>query len=374
MLELNLVPHTLSFRRPAATSRGLLHERRIWFVVARDSHRPDVTGWGECGPIPGLSPDDRPDFAHAIQRMVDEINASSITLRAAHHRAALQVVAGLMAEFAPNLANLPSFAFGLETALLDLLHGGRRRLWETPFARGEIGLDTHGLIWMDTPENILHQIDVKVAAGHRAIKLKVGSLPFDQECELLTEVRRRFAPGQMELRLDANGAFSPDEALDRLNRLAHFEIAFIEQPIPPGHASQMALLCRRSPIPICLDEELIGLGVHERRDLLATIRPQHIILKPALLGGFGACRVWSDACDEAGCQWWVNSLLESNMGLNAICQWCAAVGGGRVHGLGTGQLFANNIVSPLRYVMAQIQHDPVAGWTLPPVEWAQPQI
>ncbi len=368
MLEISLAPHTLFFRRPAATSRGLLHERGIWFVTARDSHHRDVIGWGECGPIPGLSPDDHPGYAHLVQRMVDEINADGVSLRATSHHSVQEAIAGLMAEFSAELALLPSFAFGLETALLDLLTGGRRRLWETPFTRGEAGLETHGLIWMDTPENILHQIDVKIAAGHRVIRMKVGSLSFDQECELLAEVRRRFTARQMELRLDANGAFSPDEALDRLTCLARFEVAFIEQPIPAGHTNQMARLCRRSPIPICLDEELIGVAAHERRSLLAAIRPQHIILKPALLGGFSACRAWIDACDEVGCQWWINSLLESNIGLNAICQWSAAVGGGRVHGLGTGQLFTNNTASPLRYVMAQMQIDPNAAWGLPSIE------
>lgn len=361
MLEVTLIPHTLYFRRPAATSRGLLSERPIWFVQAHDSHQPDVAGWGECGPIPGLSADDHPDFGHAIQRVVDELNADGVTLRCAAHHSAQQTVAGLLAELAGDLADLPSFAFGLEMALLDLLSGGIGRLWNTPFARGERGLETHGLIWMSDPLAMLGQIADKVAHGHRVIKLKVGALPFDQECELLAEIRRLYPPTWIELRLDANGAFTAEEVLSKLERMAHYGIAFLEQPIPSGHLQQMMTICRYSPIPICLDEELIAAPVAECSALLEEIAPQHVIIKPALLGGFRASETWIAACSHLGIQWWINSLLESNVGLNAICQWTAAIGGERVHGLGTGQLFANNIVSPLRYEGCQLWID-LAGW------------
>lgn len=361
MLEITLIPFTLYFRRPAATSRGPLSERLIWFVQARDSHHPEVTGWGECGPIPGLSVDDRPDFAHGAQRVVDAINADGVTLRSAAHHPAQQTVADLLAELAGDLAQLPSLAVGLEIALLDLLSGGRRLLWDTPFARGEAGLETHGLIWMSDPIGMLGQIADKVARGHRVIKLKVGALPFEQECGLLADIRRLYPPTWIELRLDANGAFAADEALSKLERLAQYDIAFVEQPIPSGHLQRMMTICHSSPIPICLDEELIDTPVATCSALLEEIAPQHVIIKPALLGGFRASEKWIIACNRLGIQWWINSLLESNIGLNAICQWTAAIGGGRVHGLGTGQLFANNVASPLRYVDNQLWIDPAGG-------------
>jgi O-succinylbenzoate synthase len=361
MLEVTLIPYTLFFRRPAATSRGLLSERPIWFVQARDSHHPDVVGWGECGPLPGLSVDDRPDFGHAIQRVVDAINADGVTLRSAAHHPAQQTVTDLLAELAGDLLSLPSLAFGMEMALLDLLSGGRRLLWNTPFGRSEAGLETHGLIWMSDPLAMLGQIADKVARGHRVIKLKVGALPFEQECELLADIRRLYPPSWIELRLDANGAFTAEETMSRLERLAQYAIAFMEQPIPSGHFQQMMTICRSSPIPICLDEDLIGAPVAECSALLEEIAPQHIIIKPALLGGFRASEQWIAACKRLGIQWWINSLLESNIGLNAICQWTAAIGGGQVHGLGTGQLFANNVPSPLRYIDSQLWIDPAGG-------------
>lgn len=326
MTRVTAFPYTLHFKRPAETSRGALRVKTAVFVRAEAG---GAAGWGECSPMPGLSIDDRQDYVELVASACAAISAG-------------QPLASL------DLAGLPSIAFGLETALLDLAGGGRQRLVDTSFSRGEVALPTHGLIWMDTPAGILEQVAHKVEQGCSVIKLKVGARPFDQEWALLAELRRCWPAGEVELRLDANGAWQPVEALDRLHRLAHFEVAFLEQPIPPGRWQEMARLCAASPIPIALDEELIGAGSAEaRRRLLETIRPQHLILKPSLLGGLSACEAWIAEAGRLGIGWWINSLLESNVGLNAIAQWASGLDDGRVHGLGTGQLFANNIPSPL---------------------------
>lgn len=347
MLRLAVQPYTLHFRTPAATSRGALHERRIWLLRTWDSEQPELAGWGECGPMPGLSRDDRPDFGEVVAEVCGVINAGYLPGPG-------------------DLAHLPSFAFGLDTALRDLRGGGRRVLWQTPFARGERGLPTHGLIWMDTVEGLHRQIDAKLAAGFRVIKLKVGALPFDAELALLESVRSRYTPKQVELRLDANGAFAAGEALAKLNALAHLHIAFLEQPIAPGQWDALATICRHSPIPIVLDEELIRVTAPaERLALLDAVRPQGLVLKPALLGGFDVAEAWIAAAEARAMQWWINSALESNIGLNAICQWTSAVGGDRVHGLGTGGLFTNNMASPLRLRHNELWLDPSAEWALP---------
>ena len=270
------------------------------------------------------------------------------------------------------LSDLPSVAFGLETARLDLAGGGRQRLFDTPFSRGQAALPTHGLIWMDTPAGMLAQIEGKIASGCRVIKLKVGALPFEQELALLAELRRRRPPADVELRLDANGAWTAEEARERLARLAEFTPTFLEQPIAPGQPQAMAALCASSPVPIALDEELIH--ATDPAALLATIRPQHIVLKPSLLGGLAACQGWIDAAGRLGapCEWWINSLLESSIGLNAIAQWSSSLGDGRVHGLGTGQLFADNIPSPLRLEGCGLRLAADAGWDLAALEAGAP--
>lgn len=327
MLQVSLHPYTLHFARPARTSRGALTTRPVWFVHAWDNAEPAVVGWGEAGPVPGLSRDDRPDFA-------DLCAAHCAAVNAGNHPLLL------------DLDDLPAFAFGLETALFDLYAGGRRQLWTTQFSLGQAGLPTHGLIWMDDAAGMLTQIEAKVAAGFRVIKMKIGALPSADELALLGEVRRRHPA--IELRLDANGAFAAADALPRLEQLASFDIAFLEQPIAPGNWPELTRLCRNSPIPIALDEELIAcVTADARRRLLDTVRPQHLILKPTLLGGLVACEAWAADAIERGIQWWSNSLLESNVGLNAICQWTAKLGGDRIHGLGTGRLFTNNIPAPL---------------------------
>jgi o-succinylbenzoate synthase len=334
MLTLTPLPYTLHFKRPAATSRGALRVREVVFLRAV---RDGAVGWGECGVVPGLSRDDRADYVDAVAAVCRQINCGADP-----------------AEL--DLSSLPSVAFGLETALLDLASGGRQRLFDTPFSRGEAALPIHGLIWMDSPAGMLDQIEHKIAQGCRVIKLKAGALPFSEELALLAELRRRWPAGQVELRLDANGAWSPAEALERLQRLAELGVAFLEQPIPPGRPQEMAALCTLSPIPIALDEELIA--ATDPISLLAAIRPQHIVLKPSLLGGLAACQAWIDAAQRLRAQWWVNSLLESNVGLHAIAQWTSALDDGRVHGLGTGQLFSNNVSSPLRLDRCGLRIDP----------------
>ena len=347
MLRLALSPYTLQFAKPAATSRGALTQRHILLLRAWDTGDPSVVGWGECGPIQGLSRDDIADFADEAAAVCGAINAGYLPTQA-------------------DLAHLPSFAFGLDTALRDLAGGGSHSLWDTPFTSGECTLPTHGLIWMDSPEGLLRQVEAKIAAGFRVIKMKVGALPLARELELLAAIRGTYPPGQIELRLDANGAFDPAAALATLEAFARFDVAFLEQPIPAGHWPLAAELCRRSPVGIALDEELIGVtDAGTRRALLDTIQPQHLILKPALLGGFTAAEEWIADAEARGIQWWTNSLLESNIGLSAICQWTAALGGDRTHGLGTGGLFTNNFPSPIRLAGSRLIYDRELAWNLP---------
>lgn len=348
MLRLTAISYTLQFKRPATTSRGVLHTRPVIFLRAE---RDGLVGWGECGVVPGLSRDHRPDYGSLVADICRQINAGA-------ELAAL------------DLSALPSVAFGLETALRDLATGGQQRLYDRPFSRGEARLATHGLIWMDSPAAMAAQITQKIAQGCSVIKLKVGSLPFDDELSLLAALRGQHPAGSVELRLDANGAWrTTDQALERLHALAEFQPAFVEQPLPPRRWQEMAALCVHSPVPIALDEELIVASTADQRTaLLQTIRPQHVVLKPALLGGIAACERWIDEASQLGIQWWINSLLESNVGLNAIAQWSSALAERRVHGLGTGQLFSNNIPSPLRSAGCGLGLDPDATWDFGDVE------
>ncbi|MBE2240509.1 MAG: o-succinylbenzoate synthase [Caldilineaceae bacterium] len=359
MLQLAATPYTLHFRNPAPTSRGMLTSRTIWFVRAWRSEAPDAIGWGECGPMPGLSRDHAPAFDATVARFCAEFNQAAMTRLEAARRWTSRLVAAW-----------PAFAFGVETALRDLATGSRQQLWDTPFARGEDGLPTHGLIWMDDVDGALRQVEAKVAAGFSVIKMKIGALPFAEELALLRAVCAAFPA--IDLRLDANGAFTPEVALDRLESLAQFGVRLVEQPVAPGQWDVLAALCRHSPVPVALDEELIPLDTPAARTaLLAAVRPQYLILKPMLLGGIAASEAWIAEARERNIGWIINSLLESAIGLNAICQWTSAVGAGQVHGLGTGALFTNNLQSPLRLQGHLLQYDPAVAWQFPPL--ARPQ-
>lgn len=241
----------------------------------------------------------------------------------------------------------PSILFGLETALRHW-HTGSFALWDTPFSRGEKGICINGLIWMGSYEAMYKQIQTKIEAGFRCIKLKIGAIGFDEELDLLRYIRARLTADEVELRVDANGAFGPEDALERLGRLAELGLHSIEQPIRAGQGEAMARLISASPLPVALDEELIG--VHTRADkirLLDALRPRYIVLKPSLHGGFAGCTEWIEEAEKRGVGWWITSALESNIGLNAVAQWCATWNPVLPQGLGTGMLFTDNVEMPL---------------------------
>lgn len=338
--------HRLIFRQPSGTSRGVLHHRDSYFLLLRDSSNPAVAGIGECGVIPGLSPDDRPGFSQRIEQLCNEINHSGIS--------------GIS-----SLREWPSLNFALETALLDYNGGGNRILFESGFTAGKTAISINGLIWMGDEEFMLKQILERLASGYRVIKIKVGAIDFNTELKLIAGIRRHFSEKEITIRLDANGAFSPQEAMEKLDRLAVYDIHSIEQPIKPGNSAVMADICRSSPIAVALDEELTGITeTREKRRLLEIIRPQYIILKPSLLGGFEASAEWISLAESVGAGWWITSALESNIGLNAIAQWTATLGNHLPQGLGTGSLYTNNIPSPLESGNGVLRFLPERPWDL----------
>lgn len=364
--------YRLIFKKPAGTSRGALYHRDTYFLILRDRAEPDRFGLGECGPLPGLSLDDRPAFEMKLAEVCRWVNEGGLAATLALMNQ-LDPVAGtfrptweaVKSRSKNRLARFPALAFGLEMALLDWYKGGIRQLFDTGFSRGQAVLPTHGLIWMGSPAELLAQIETKVAQGYTCLKMKVGALDFETECRLLAEIRHNYPPEQIELRLDANGAFNPMEALAKLETLARFDIFAIEQPLKPGQWPKMAEVCRHSPIPIALDEELIGVQVEAQRvALLETIRPHYLVLKPTLLGGFAAAEAWLKLAQRLGMGWWANSMLESNVGLSALSQWASTFEPSLIHGLGTGQLYTNNIPSPLRIEGAGLWSNPDGEWDL----------
>jgi len=313
----------LHFKQPAGTSRGVYTERKIWLIHLSDGQHEGV---GECAPLPDLSCDTGPDYATILNKVcADFCQRGEIDYEA--------------------LRPFPSMLFGLETALLNLERGDR--LFDTAFSRGEVGIPINGLVWMGSYDEMLQRMEQKLEQGFRCVKLKIGAIDFDKELDLVKRIRERFSFHEVELRLDANGAFPFEEALYKLELLSQYAIHSIEQPIKAGQWAYMAELCRESPLPIALDEELIGVNDPEmKRHMLNVIKPRYIILKPSLHGGMQGCREWISTAKEQGIGSWITSALESNIGLNAIAQFAADVYGDAIRmpqGLGTGQLFTDNI-------------------------------
>lgn len=318
----------LHFKQPAGTSRGVYTTRKIWLLTVEHGGR---TAIGECAPLPQLSCDDIPDYEAVLRRFCDVIETTGAIPY-------------------DEMRNYPSMLFGVETALAQLSRTDGL-LYDTPFSHGEEGIPINGLVWMGTHDEMLSRLKEKLALGFRCVKLKIGAIDFAKELDLIQHIRKHFSREEVELRVDANGGFTPDVALERLQELARYDIHSIEQPIMAHQWSEMAQLCQLSPLPIALDEELIGVNsTDEKIRLLDTIKPQYIILKPSLHGGVAGTREWIALANERGIGSWITSALESNIGLNAVAQLAADIYGPQItmpQGLGTGMLFTDNIPMPL---------------------------
>lgn len=353
-VKVDYTRHRLNFRFDAGTSRGVLKTKDTYLVRVYADRFPSAFGYGEASPLPRLSIDDVPDFEEKLEEIC--LKLPEISLPQSEHG-----ILELVSQQVPE--KFPSIRFALEVALLDLLHGGNKRILKNGFYDHHTPLTINGLIWMGEPDFMLEQIRLKLEEGYNCIKMKIGSIDFDQECALLSYIRERYSSDQITLRVDANGAFLPGEALSKLQRLAEFAIHSIEQPIRPGQWEAMKGLCRTSPIPIALDEELIGLNdIKEKSRLLEEIKPQNIILKPTLIGGIRATREWISLAEEMQIGWWMTSALESNIGLNAIAQLASAYDPIIPQGLGTGQLYHNNIDSPLTIDKGRIFYQRSGAW------------
>ncbi len=327
MYHIEIIPRTLHFKQPAGTSRGVYHTRWVWYLWVTDTETGRY-GVGECAPLPDLSCDAVPEYEQILSRLCRDVEQK----------------AGIDYEaFRPY----PSMLFGMETAFLHL-HAGSLRFFQTPFSAGTEGIPINGLIWMGNFDEMYRRIEEKMRLGFRCIKVKIGAIDFDKELELLHHIRQHFSPEEIELRVDANGAFSPEDAPRKLNELNRFHLHSIEQPIRAGQWEAMSRLCEAAPFPIALDEELIGVNERQRKiELLETIRPQYIILKPSLHGGIYGAKEWIELAEARGISSWITSALESNVGLNAIAQWCATLHPSIPQGLGTGLLFTDNVDYPL---------------------------
>lgn len=342
-MKANYFRYDLNFKRPSGTSRGVLTTKETWFITLEDQGK---MGIGECGILRGLSIDDRPDYEEQLAWLC------------AHPHADDDAISEALKEF-------PSILFGWEQALLSLRSDDKFTLFPSAFTSGEASIPINGLIWMGEEAFMAEQIAEKLEQGFDCIKMKIGAIDFDTEVKLLKGIRERFPADTIELRVDANGAFSPEEAMKKLEILSALELHSIEQPIKAGQHEAMAKLCEGTPLPIALDEELIGVfDRSERLSLLETIRPQYIILKPSLVGGFRNTTEWIGLAGEVNAGWWITSALESNIGLNAIAQYTFMQHNPMPQGLGTGALYTNNIAAPLEVSEGTLSYRSDGTWEL----------
>lgn len=346
MLRAEWCKYRLDFKFLAKTSRESMLYKDTYFVRLYDESSPEICGIGECGLFRGLSADDVAGYEDILSSVCRNPQG--------------------------QLPPMSSIVMGFETAARDLAEGGRRVIYASDWLDSSRGIEINGLIWMGDKQLMLERVREKIEAGFTVLKLKIGGIDFDEELDILAHIRRQFNPSDLTIRLDANGSFSVGNALDCLDRLSRYSIHSIEQPIKAGLVDDMALICRKSPIDIALDEELIGMTPDDCKFvLLNEIRPRYIILKPTLCGGFAEADRWIAAADSFGIGWWATSALESNIGLNAIAQWLAAKDNPLPQGLGTGALYHNNIPSPIEQRGSQLFYNAANAWQIPDLQWRQ---
>ena len=325
----------LQFKTPSGTSRGVLTAKETWFIQLEYNGKKGI---GECGLLRGLSCDDRPDYEEKLKWTCENIHLGEEILW-------------------QNLLEFPSIQFGVEMAFQSLKSENPFLLFPSDFTKGQQSISINGLVWMGNEAYMKEQIDLKIQEGFHCIKLKIGAIDFDEELQLLRYIRQNYMPDQIEIRVDANGAFDSKMALVKLEQMSGLEIHSIEQPIAKNQHDRMAELCKITPIPIALDEELIGVfSLKEKEDLLLKIKPQFIILKPSFIGGFRGTKQWIDLAKKHQVGWWITSALESNVGLNAIAQWTFLENNPMPQGLGTGALYTNNFRSPLEIKEGRLYH------------------
>lgn len=333
--------YILDFKRPSGTSRGVMNEKETWFIVLEQNGKKGI---GECGILRGLSADDRPDYEEKLQWVCDNIYLGKDVLW-------------------ESLLEFPSIQFGIEMAFLSLASQKPFLLFPSEFTDGVKSIEINGLIWMGEESFMKQQIQDKLDEGFRCIKLKIGAIDFEKELQLLRFIRQNFSPEQIEIRVDANGAFNLNLALGSLIQLSEFQLHSIEQPIQKNNTDTMAELCKNTPFPIALDEELIGVfTVEDKEELLRKVKPQYIILKPSFVGGFRGTQEWITLAEKYNIGWWITSALESNIGLNAIAQWTFMLNNPMPQGLGTGALYTNNFDCPLKVSAGQLWHDEKLNW------------
>lgn len=333
--------YMLEFKRPSGTSRGIMTEKETWFIVLEENGKKGI---GECGILRGLSADDREDYEEKLNWVCQNIHFGEKALW-------------------ENLLEFPSIQFGIEMAFLSLKSENPYVLFPSDFTNNSKSIVINGLVWMGEAAFMKEQIEEKLGQGFTCIKLKIGAIDFEKELDLLRFIRTHFTAKQIEIRVDANGGFYLNDALDKLNQLSVFELHSIEQPIQKKHTDSMAELCKNTPFPIALDEELIGVfSLEEKEALLQKIKPQYIILKPSFVGGFRGTQEWITLAQKYNIGWWITSALESNIGLNAIAQWTFLQNSDMPQGLGTGALYTNNIDCPLEVLNGQLWYSKTKNW------------
>ncbi|MFZ1692241.1 MAG: o-succinylbenzoate synthase [Flavobacteriales bacterium] len=346
MIKARWIERTLQPRFELGTSKGPINARTVWYLIAWNEEQPQLKGIGEAALFPGHSKEFPADVKLKLTELCERTDN--------------------WAERAmTDLVDVPSVRFAVEQCLRDLEVGGTKTLFPSDFTLGKQGIPINGLVWMGDKSTMKQRIREQIESGCTTVKMKIGAIGIDDELALLHAVRKEYSAADITLRVDANGALSAQQAPEVLKRLAELQVHSIEQPVAPGLYEVMEELCATTPIPIALDEDLIGLNTHDAKaDLLDHVKPQHIVIKPSLVGGWNATREWIEMAKARRIGWWITSALESSIGLNAIAQFTATLNVDTAQGLGTGKVYANNIPSPLLAERGFLHYRPEEEWDL----------
>jgi len=271
-------------------------------------------GWGDAAPLPGFS---RESLAEAMAAL----EAAAPTLAPAEFdaRQVADPESPLHSEL-DGLALPPAARYALDLALADLAAaeagtplprlldaGAADRLHIAALIDGE-------------PETVVDRAATRAADGYVALKLKLGRLDVEGDAELVRDVRRRVGGG-IELRGDANRAWSPDGAAAFARLTATAGLAYVEEPLAADDAGDLESFARESGLPVALDESLAEDPEREIGSWVVAV-----VLKPTVLGGIATTLRLATRARAAGVTAVLSAAFESGIGQRGVAALAAATG------------------------------------------------
>jgi L-Ala-D/L-Glu epimerase len=302
--------YQVPFRVPFTTSQGLQQYREGTIIRVRTD--TGIIGYGESAPLPSFGTGSQNTLRHVIEHLADRLIGKPMEL------ASIMIVAST------NARRDAPVRFAFDTAFLDI----QAEQQGCSIARL---MDATAVGWVPVNATISDMDSTRAAsaasyaalAGYQAIKLKAGVFADpNQEVQRVAAVREAIGP-DVALRLDVNGGWSVDQAVDMAKRLEPYSLDYLEQPIPASDIVALGRLRTQINVPIAADEA--ATDVEAVQELIDNQAVDAIVIKPSVVGGLSASRDIIERAADAGLRVVVTTALETGIAITAALHLAATL-------------------------------------------------